>query len=33
VIASLSGVRYLRKMIAEQGFRAVRLGQSEYYYN
>jgi uncharacterized membrane protein YdjX (TVP38/TMEM64 family) len=33
VIASLSGVRYLRKMVAEQGFRAIRLGQSEYYYN
>jgi uncharacterized membrane protein YdjX (TVP38/TMEM64 family) len=32
VIASLSGVRHLRKLVTERGFQAVRLGRSEYYY-
>lgn len=31
-IASLSGVRHLRKMIAQRGFRVVRLGSGEYTY-
>ena len=39
VIASMSGVRHLRKMIRQQGYRAqqgygaVRLGRGEYEYN
>jgi hypothetical protein len=30
VIASLSGVRHLRKMLAQQGFGVVRLGRDQY---
>jgi len=33
VIASLSGVRHLRRAIAEQRMRFVRLGRGEYYYD
>jgi hypothetical protein len=39
VVASMSGVRHLRKMIreqgnrAQQGYRAVRIGRGEYEYN
>lgn len=32
VIASLSGVRHLRRLVAEQGWRTVRLGQGQYHY-
>ena len=33
VIASLSGVRHLRKLVAQRGYRVVQLGRSEYYYD
>jgi len=33
VIASLSGVRHLRKMVTERSFRVVQLGNGEYYYD
>jgi membrane protein implicated in regulation of membrane protease activity len=33
VIASLSGVRHLRRMVSEQGFRVVQLGRGEYHYD
>jgi hypothetical protein len=33
VIASLSGVRHLRKLFAERGYRVVQLGRSEYHYD
>lgn len=33
VVASLSGVRHLRRMLGEQGSRVVRLGRGEYYYD
>ncbi len=33
VIASLSGVRHLRKLISERPFRVVQLGRGEYYYD
>lgn len=33
VIASLSGVRHLRKMVTQRGFRIVQLRQGEYYYD
>ncbi len=32
VIASLSGVRHLRRLVTEQGSRVVRLGRGEYDY-
>ena len=31
VIASLSGVRHLRKMVTERSFRVVQVGHGEYY--
>jgi uncharacterized membrane protein YdjX (TVP38/TMEM64 family) len=31
-IASLSGVRHLRKLVKQQGFRVVRLGSGDYSY-
>jgi uncharacterized membrane protein YdjX (TVP38/TMEM64 family) len=33
VIASLSGVRHLRKLVTQQGHRVVQLGRGEYYYH
>jgi len=33
VIASLSGVRHLRRMLNEQGIRVTRLGQGNHYYD
>lgn len=30
VIASLSGVRHLRRLVSQQGYRVVRLGRGEY---
>jgi uncharacterized membrane protein YdjX (TVP38/TMEM64 family) len=33
VIASLSGVRHLRKLVTERGYRVVQLGRGEYYYH
>jgi uncharacterized membrane protein YdjX (TVP38/TMEM64 family) len=33
VIASLSGVRHLRKLVRQQGYRVVQLGRGEYYYD
>jgi uncharacterized membrane protein YdjX (TVP38/TMEM64 family) len=33
VIASLSGVRHLRKLVTQRGFRVVQLGRGEYYYD
>jgi hypothetical protein len=33
VIAGLSGVRHLRKLVSQQRYRVVQLGQSEYRYN
>jgi len=32
-IASLSGVRHLRKLVAERGYRVVSLGRGEYHYD
>lgn len=32
VIASLSGVRHLRRLVREHGFRVVQLGRGEYHY-
>ncbi len=33
VIASLSGVRHLRKLVSKQGYRVMRLRRGEYYYD
>jgi hypothetical protein len=33
VIASLSGVRYLRKLVTQRGYRVVQLRRGEYHYN
>lgn len=33
VIAGLSGVRHLRKLVAQHGYRVVQLGRGEYYYD
>jgi hypothetical protein len=33
VIASLSGVRHVRKLIRQQGYRVVQLGRGDYYYD
>jgi hypothetical protein len=33
VIASLSGVRHLRKLVTQQGHRVVQLGRGEYHYD
>ena len=33
VIASLSGVRHLRKLLTQQDYRVMQLGRSEYYYD
>lgn len=33
VIASLSGVRHLRRLITERGYRVMQLGRGEYYYD
>jgi hypothetical protein len=33
VIAGLSGVRHLRKLISEQRYRLIQLGRGEYRYN
>ncbi len=33
VIASLSGVRHLRKLVGQRDYRVVRLGRGEYYYD
>jgi hypothetical protein len=32
VIASMSGVRHVRKLIAEHGYRGVQLSESDYFY-
>jgi uncharacterized membrane protein YdjX (TVP38/TMEM64 family) len=33
VIASLSGVRHLRRLVTERSFRVVQLDQGDYYYD
>lgn len=33
VIASLSGVRHLRRLVSEHGFRVVQPGRGEYHYD
>lgn len=33
VIASLSGVRHLRKLVTQRGYRVVKLDRGEYYYD
>jgi len=33
VIASLSGVRHLRRLVAPRGYRVVQLGRGEYHYD
>jgi uncharacterized membrane protein len=33
VIASLTGVRHLRKLVTQRGSRIVQLGRGEYYYD
>jgi uncharacterized membrane protein YdjX (TVP38/TMEM64 family) len=33
VIAGLSGVRHLRKLVTQQGYRVVQLRRGEYHYN
>lgn len=32
VVASLSGVRHLRKLVTQRDYRVVQLGRNEYYY-
>ncbi|HEX6525231.1 MAG TPA: hypothetical protein VF070_35280 [Streptosporangiaceae bacterium] len=32
VVASFSGVRHLRKLVTQRGYRVVQLGRNEYYY-
>ncbi len=33
VIAGLSGVRHLRRLVTQRGYRVVQLGRGEYYYD
>jgi hypothetical protein len=33
VIAGLSGMRHLRKLVSQQRYRVMQLGRSEYHYN
>jgi hypothetical protein len=33
VIASLSGVRHLRKVVTQRGYKVVQLGRSQYHYD
>jgi uncharacterized membrane protein len=33
VVAGLSGVRHLRKLVTQRGYRVVQLGRGEYYYD